>query len=165
MGLTLLVSAALVLVVDIALVRRRRIASCRPGAVTAGGQVPARLHQRPSPAVRGGDVERTLAAQLLAGRLDPMMYRDALGAVAATCERHSAPSPSDPRLLLALDTGGLRRLDELGVALPDLPPDTLRAAVTLARGGADADDLTRLLGVPAPQALRITGPARPLSSP
>jgi len=103
-----------------------------------------------APPAGPAEVEQALKARLLAGQLDPELYRDGMAAIASTVSRTAAgfdesPSPTP-------DSGSLRLL---AAALPELPTTTVRAAVDLAQLGASVEDLVRLLDLTSPQALRV----------
>lgn len=95
------------------------------------------------------DVERAITSRLLAGRLDPELYRDCMAAIAATVDA-TAVCVESPVPTLDQDA-----VDRLVTALPELPSTTVRAAADLAQLGAGVEELVRLLDITPPQALRI----------
>lgn len=106
-----------------------------------------------SPAVRTApeEIERKVTTLMLAGELDGPSYRIAMAELAA----HSPIDITVSLMLVARGPAG-RSAERLCRALPELAPATVRAAVDLARCGADTDELIRLLHLTCPQALRIT---------
>jgi len=99
-----------------------------------------------------GYVERLVTARLLSGQLDPGLYRDCVAAIASTVDRvdHS----------WTIGTTDDDAVDRLSAALPDVSPDTVRAALELAQLRAGVEDLVRLLHLTTPQALRIIALSR-----
>ena len=179
MGIAVLIALALVMLFTQAWLRasekpeRRRITvwrrTRRVPAGTAAAEPAADADEPGTPTESASDVvpltfqtspdeiERTLTARLLSGHLDRAEYHEAMDALMSVVKR--APTAATvPRMLAVLGTpphcGEL--LGRLGVALPELPPETVFAAFNLARCGANVDELVRLMDLTEPQALRIS---------
>jgi hypothetical protein len=99
-----------------------------------------------------GHVERLLTSRVLAGNVDPAEYRSRLAALA----EEDYARRIEIRCALTLDHRARALLEPLRVALPEVPPATLSAAINLAGYGASVEDLVRLLGLTRAQAFRIT---------
>lgn len=98
--------------------------------------------------------ERYLTARLLAGTVDPADYRSVMARIASVVDDRQ---PADEvRRATRLGYGFLAVARSLSRVLPELSLETVTVAVNLARFGATVEDLTRLTGVTAAQALRIT---------
>ncbi|HEX3588379.1 MAG TPA: hypothetical protein VHV74_02025 [Pseudonocardiaceae bacterium] len=130
---------------DVWEVRRQR----RRRAVRARSAPPPEQAIPSPPPAEPGYVELMVTARLLSGQLDPALYRDCMAAIASTVDRVEDGRPEPP---VAADHDAV---DRLSATLPELSPDTVRAAVDLAQLGAGVEDLVRLLELTAPQALRI----------
>jgi hypothetical protein len=134
---------AVMLTLESFLARRRR------GRNVHGITLPATAVPESATMISFDDAERTMTAYLLAGLLTRPDYRDTVAALASTDERLTGSNPLDAIM------PSPESLDRLSAALPAVRHTTLSAAVALARHGATADSLTRLLGVTDVQAIQI----------
>jgi hypothetical protein len=105
------------------------------------------------------DAERHLVARLVAGKLDKAGYQQAMADLAHRAGEMDTGVETgvittmrgDPRVQLAM----------LGVALPELSPNVLCDAFTMAQHGADADVLVSALHLTQWQAATIVASSRP----